>query len=58
MTPPTPVRTELAAMRRVADVLDALDPNTRHRVFGWIVSRYTPVWEDIVAEDKTAEEMP
>lgn len=39
---PTPVQTEIAAMRRIVATLDALDPETRRRVFGWLASRYAP----------------
>lgn len=51
MTQPTPVQTELAAMRRIVAVLDALDPDTRRRVFGWLVARYAPLAEQHVSEE-------
>lgn len=31
---------ELAAMRRIVTTLDALDPDTRHRVILWLGGRY------------------
>lgn len=34
------VKTELAAMRRLVDTLDGLDPTTRERVFAWLSARY------------------
>lgn len=36
------VHTELAAMRKLAATLDALDAATRWRVARWIVERYLP----------------
>lgn len=34
------VRTELAAMRRISDALEALHPGTRARVLRWMADRY------------------
>lgn len=38
----TSVATELAALKRIATTLDALDGDTRRRALTWLYDRYDP----------------
>lgn len=40
--PATTIADELAAMKRIAAVLDRLDPAAQGRVLQWLVDRYEP----------------